>query len=143
MRGVGRILIRFVLGGILIYASIGKISHAEEFATAVANYRLLPSSLILLGSLTIPWLELILGILLVTGRWMSTSAFMTAILFLVFTTAVAQAIVRGIDISCGCFDLSDSDEKISSLTLLRNLLLFSGALVLMRGPTSRGFRSNR
>jgi rhodanese-related sulfurtransferase len=130
----GKIIIRLVLGGILLYASIGKVTHAEEFATAMANYRMLPSSLIFLSSLIIPWLELILGILLVTGIYPSTSAFMTAVLFLVFTVATAQAIVRGIDISCGCFDLSGSGGKIDSITLVRNLLLFSGAIIIMRGP---------
>ena len=137
MRRAGRITIRLLLGGILLYASLGKITHAGEFATAVANYRLLPSSLVLLGSLVIPWLEFILGVFLVADRWMRTSAFMAAILFMVFTTAVTQAMVRGIDISCGCFELTGSGRKISSLTLLRNLLLFSGAVFLMQGPAAR------
>jgi uncharacterized membrane protein YphA (DoxX/SURF4 family) len=125
---------RLILGGILLYASMGKLTHAEEFSTAVANYRMLPSSLILAGSLTIPWLEFVLGLSLITGFWRSTVTFLTACLFLVFTIGVVQALARGIDISCGCFNLSGTGEKIGSLTLLRNLLLFAMSLWLMVPP---------
>ena len=134
MKNLAKAIMRLLLGAILIYASIGKVTNAGDFATALSNYRLLPSSLVLLGSLVIPWLEFILGLLLITGRWLSTVTFMTAVLFLIFTMAHAQAIVRGLDISCGCFELSDSGSKISSLTLFRNILLFSGALFIMTGP---------
>ncbi len=134
MKRIATTGVRLLLGGVLIYASTTKVAHAEEFAIALSNYRMLPSSLILLGSLVIPWLELVLGILLITGLWRSTASFLTAVLFLVFTLAVAQALVRGIDISCGCFDLTGTEEKIGSLTLLRNLILFLFSLSIMTGP---------
>jgi uncharacterized membrane protein YphA (DoxX/SURF4 family) len=128
------LLVRIVLGGILLYASLGKLTHAEDFSTALANYRMLPSVFILLGSLTIPWLEFTLGIMLITGFWRRTVTFLTACLFLVFTVGVAQALARGIDVSCGCFNLTGTGEKIGSLTLLRNLIFFSLALFAMKGP---------
>jgi hypothetical protein len=134
MKRIAKIVVRLLLGGILIYASTTKIGHAEEFAVALANYRVIPSVLILLGSLIVPWLELILGVLLITGAWRSTASFLTALLFLVFTLAVTQALVRGIDISCGCFDLTGTEEKIGSLTILRNLVLFLLSLSIMTGP---------
>lgn len=134
MKRIAIIAVRLILGGILIYASTGKVLHAGDFAIALSNYRLLPSSLILFGSLLIPWLELVLGVLLIAGIWRSTVSFMAAVLFFVFTIAVAQALVRGIDISCGCFDLTGTEEKIGSLTLLRNLTLFLLSLSLMTGP---------
>jgi len=129
-----RLMVRLALGGLLIYASFGKITHAEEFATAMSNYRMLPSGMVFLGSLVMPWLELLLGLLLLTGVWKSTSTFMTSVLFLVFTMAVAQAIVRGVDISCGCFDLTATEDRISSLTLVRNLFLFACSLSIMTHP---------
>ena len=134
MRNGWKLIVRLALGGLLVYASVGKVTHAEDFATALSNYRMLPSGMIFLGSLIMPWLELLLGLLLLTGIWKSTSAFMTAVLFLVFTLAVAQAIVRGIDISCGCFYLTSSEDRISSLTLIRNLFLFTCSLFIMTGP---------
>lgn len=129
-----KLLVRLVLGGLLLYASTGKLVHAEEFSTAIANYRMLPSSLIFVGSLVFPWLEFVLGVLLITGFWRSTVTLLTACLFLVFTLGVAQALARGIDISCGCFSLSGTGEKIGSLTLLRNLSLFAMSLWIMSSP---------
>jgi len=134
MRNGWKLIVRLALGGLLLYASVGKVTHAEVFATALSNYRMLPSEMIFLGSLAMPWLELLIGLLLITGIWKSTSAFMTAVLFLVFTLAVAQAMVRGIDISCGCFDLTSSEDRIGALTLIRNLFLFTCSLFIMTGP---------
>ena len=62
--------LRLVLGGIFIYASLDKIVHPRAFAEIIYNYQILPGSLINLSAVILPWLELFLGLLLISGRFM-------------------------------------------------------------------------
>ena len=64
------LIARLFLGGVFIYASVDKILHPDDFAHAVYNYQILPNGLINLTALVLPWLELLLGICLLTGVWL-------------------------------------------------------------------------
>ena len=62
---------------------------------------------VLLLAVTLPWLEVVVGLMLVTGFWRREAATVTAGLLVVFVVAVSLALLRGIDIeNCGCFSVS-------------------------------------
>lgn len=61
---------RLILGGVFVFASVDKILHPAAFADAVYNYQILPDSLINVAAIILPWLELVLGSLLIIGVWM-------------------------------------------------------------------------
>ena len=75
---------RIVLGGIFIYASLDKIPHPAEFAKAIGNYHVLPFGLENLLALTLPWLELLAGVALITGVMVDGAAIMVIIMNIVF-----------------------------------------------------------
>ena len=58
---------RLILGGVFVFASIDKILHPAAFAEAVYNYQILPDNLINLTAIVLPWLELVLGSLLISS----------------------------------------------------------------------------
>jgi hypothetical protein len=66
-----------------------------------------------------PWLEMLLGITLVLGFWIEGGSFLAVVLFAVFSFALAFDLIRGLDISCGCF--SASPKKINWLYFFRDI----------------------
>ncbi len=97
---------RLILGVVFIYASIDKIAHPAAFAEAVYNYQILPDLLINPTALVLPWLELVLGLFLITGLFREGSAFIVTALMAVFLSAMIFNLARGLDIHCGCFSTS-------------------------------------
>jgi len=76
---------------------------------------------------TIPWLELLLGILLATGFGVRYAAAVATLLLGLFFGVMLQAYVKGMGIDCGCFGLG---EKISPFTLTRDGLLVALSFTL-------------
>jgi putative oxidoreductase len=106
MNGIKRYLplvMRVALGGIFMYAAILKIADPVAFAGSVAAYRILPYFASYLAAATLPFLELSCGLLLVAGYRVRGGALIIAGLNLLFMVALGSAIVRGLDIDCGCF----------------------------------------
>ena len=54
-------------------------------------------------AITLPWIEIVAGVLLVIGLWARAAAFMCVGMNVVFIIAIISALRRGLDISCGCF----------------------------------------
>ncbi|MGE0493207.1 MAG: MauE/DoxX family redox-associated membrane protein [Vulcanimicrobiota bacterium] len=98
-----RLLARLLVGGVFVYAGAPKVVHVEQFALAVSNYRLLPENLVSLVALIVPWLEVVIGVCLLAGLLTRAAAWLSALLSGAFAAAVASAVVRGLDIECGCF----------------------------------------
>ena len=125
---------RIVLGGIFIYASLDKIAHPAEFAKAIGNYHVLPFGLENLLALTLPWLELLAGVALITGVMVDGAAIMVIIMNIVFIFAISQALARGISIECGCFSVTtEGGDNIGLQTIIRDIgYLIMGFIVLYR-----------
>src|SRR5690349_10366790 len=70
------LLARVFLGGFYIVAGAVKIPNPGKFAEAVANYRLLAHPLINLAAITLPWIEVVAGVLLVFGLWRKASVWL-------------------------------------------------------------------
>ena len=125
------IILRLILGGIFIYASIGKIVNPHEFAKNISHYHLVPFGLENTIAIFLPWLELIIGIGLVTGFMVDGSVVLSMSLLVMFIVAISSAILRGYNIDCGC-GLKEG-ELVGTQKLLENSLLFiSGLLILNR-----------
>jgi putative oxidoreductase len=122
--------IRLALGVVFVYAAVDKIAHPAEFAQNIYNYRMLPHSVINFMALTMPWLEIICGALIIGGVFVRGSAFLIGFMLLVFIVAISFALVRGLDISCGCFS-QVGGHKVAVDLLVRDIIMFAGALIVM------------
>jgi Methylamine utilisation protein MauE. len=123
---IGRIL----LGAVFIYAGVSKILNLDQFAQAVMNYRIVPLVSVNLFAIVLPWLELVSGIFLLVGLFSGGSIITITVLMALFLGAIGSALVRGLDISCGCFS-TDGVNKITILYFIRDLLLFALALQIL------------
>ena len=115
-------LLRVALGAVFIVASLDKIQNPESFATTIANYRFLPYKFINGIAIVLPWLEVITGTFLVLGVWIRANTMIVWSLLLAFSIAISQALVRGLDISCGCFTTNPVAERMSLWTLIWDLI---------------------
>jgi len=124
-------LCRIVLGVVLIYASIDKISNPEDFGKIIYSYQLLPEEMINLTAIILPWLELITGLLLIFQLWIPGTVLLTNILFIVFITAILSALLRGLDIDCGCFSTSGGKGSMNTITFFRDFSFVIMAFFLL------------
>ena len=94
--------VRFV-GLMFIAASLHKIAAAQEFGRVIENYRIVPWFAINLLALVLPWIELICGLLLVSGILRPAASLIVLGLTAVFILAVGFNMLRGLEFDCGCF----------------------------------------
>jgi putative oxidoreductase len=125
-------LLRIGLGATFVYAAAVKLPDMAAFAEDVANYRLLPAALVPAFGSSLVGVELLAGLALVAGVAARGAALVLSGLMLAFVGAVSQALLRGIDLRCGCFG---GAAPASWWTVGRDLLILAGALaVLLLGP---------
>jgi putative oxidoreductase len=135
-------LLALAVGGVFVYASLSKIADPQAFAKIVYHYQLIGPSTSLgfmpanLLAVSLPWLELIVGVLLIAGFWRREAALVSALMLAVFVAAVTSALVRGIDIqNCGCFALDASGRAAGWKLIAGDLALLAAALVIAYVPT--------
>lgn len=136
--------LRWGLGLLLLWAAVSKIANLTTFLGSLYAYELpLPSSSLKVVAIVLPWVELLCGLLLLANVWPETTLVLVGVLFGVFVLATGQAWARGLDIACGCFDLSifGVDKEHSKLitfiespgfAFVRNVALSGVVLVLAK-----------
>ena len=123
-------LARLVLSGVFIYASVDKILHPLAFAKNINNYQILPDRLINLAAIILPWLELILGFLLLFGVWLLGAVTLINLLLTAFFAALLFNIARGLNVDCGCFTANTIESPSTIWYVIRDavFLLLGGFL---------------
>jgi uncharacterized membrane protein YphA (DoxX/SURF4 family) len=123
--------LRLSLGGLFVVTGALKIVDPSAFALEIHNYQLLPALAPILAA-SLPTVELAVGAALVLGTrpWVRAGALATFALMVVFTAAVASAVGRGINISCGCFGAGSG--PVTLLTVARDLALLAASVAVYR-----------
>jgi len=146
-----RQLLAIALGVSFVYASLDKIWVPADFARIVYHYRLigpdqhlgpLPANLL---AVTLPWMEVLAGVLLIAGFWRREAAAVTGLMLVTFIFAVGWALALGIDIeNCGCFSVSGAGRAVGWKLLVGDVGLLALAVILMlpdSRPAQSGVRS--
>jgi len=93
---------RLVLGGLFLYAGLGKIGQPYQFAAAIQAYQLLPEFLVGLAAVLIPWIETVSAVALLGGFKPRSALLIFLILLAMFAIIIMLTLFRGLDIDCGC-----------------------------------------
>ncbi len=112
---------RLALGCMFIMSSLPKIQLPLKFLSDVYGYELVGPKLGVLVAMTLSWMELLVGICLVGGIFVSGALLASAGLGAMFAAVLALALIRGLDISCGCFGINSS--KVNYLTVMRAVVI--------------------
>ena len=126
------VIFRLVLGIVFIYAAIDKISDPYTFAVDIRNYRILPDIFSNFFALILPWIELFCGLFLIIGIFIRSSAIIIAAMLMVFILAISLAMIRGLNIDCGCYHTMGESTKIGYNKLIEDFiyLIMAGYLFL-------------
>ncbi len=127
---------RLLIGAIFIYTGTPKLFRPDDFARLVAGYRFLHPDLVNLAGITLPWIELFAGAFLILGVMPRSSALVLAGLLAVFILAAFLAILRGLDIECGCFFPLMADHKLGWDLLIRDAVLLLISLQPLAWPST-------
>ena len=126
--GAFLLLLRLGLGAVFVYAAWLKLRDPWPlFAIAIDGYQVLPTWAVELTARALPWFELLLGLLLIAGVWRRASATAATLLLVTFIALILRALVKGMQIDCGCFG---SGERLSWITLLRDGALLASSLLV-------------
>jgi uncharacterized membrane protein YphA (DoxX/SURF4 family) len=136
---------RLLLGGIFVYAGYAKLvypnhnlwpyfmlkfsisTNLSTFAFQVQSYKVLGAEGASLVAHTLPFVEIVLGMLLLIGwKFRIWAAIVTAILA-GFLTLVTRAYLLHMEINCGCFG---TPEPLTGMTVLRDSALVVLAVVM-------------
>ena len=123
--------LRLFLGGLFVYAGVLKVLDPAQFLVDIESYRLLPYVAAVATAFYLPWLEILCGAGLWNRRTRRGALWILIALTVVFAVLITSAWVRGLDISCGCFGVSESNGSNYVWWLTRDLLIFLGLAVLM------------
>jgi len=144
---------RLVLGGIFIYAGYAKLflpnhnlwpffilkfsisTNLSNFATQVEAFKLLPAWGVQFVANTLPFTEIILGLLVLIGWRLRIWAPVITAIMLGFFAVVLRAYLLHMDINCGCFSTPQpinlqkvlEDAALSGLALLMTIFTFTEA----------------
>jgi len=121
---------RVVLGMLLLLAGLEKVSEPELFVRSISNYHLLPAGLESLAALVVPCFEIVVGGCLIVGLLSRSAALLAGLLSLGFGVFVSSALLRGLNVDCGCFA---GTSKVSWLHLALDIAMIAMAWVVLRG----------
>jgi uncharacterized membrane protein YphA (DoxX/SURF4 family) len=129
-------IFRMIIGGIFLVSGLAKISDPVRFMLTLREFRLFPEIIVPFTAIYLPWLEFVLGLLVMAGLLYRTGSFMLACLNFAFMLAILSVIIRGIEIDCGCFGLLADMLKVPDAadmkTVVRNLLFTGMSVYIFR-----------
>jgi uncharacterized membrane protein YphA (DoxX/SURF4 family) len=99
------VLLRILIGGLFIVSGLEKLLNPyQNFLYAIQGYELLSSPFDVWMAKIFPWVEFFIGLFVFLGFWLKGSLMVVLFFFLMFITAVGQALLRKLPVTeCGCF----------------------------------------
>ncbi len=122
---------QIIAGLIFLAAALPKIADLTAFAGSVHNFHLeplVPVSAVNLLAMTIPWVELVAGLALVSGVRPRAGAFVYTALMGFFTIGVIAALARGLSFECGCFGKAGA-ATIGAKKVAENLVMLAIGMI--------------
>ena len=136
---------RLVLGGIFVYAGFSKLlmpnthlwpmfvlrfslsMNISSFAQQVESYKMISPEASQLVAHTLPFVEIVLGLLLLIGWRLRIWATAITALMVGFLAVVTRAYLLHMDINCGCFG---TPEKLTGWTVAHDSAFAALALLM-------------
>jgi uncharacterized membrane protein YphA (DoxX/SURF4 family) len=136
---------RFVLGGIFLYAGYSKIffpnrffwplamlkfsvaANLSNFGFQVQSYKMLSPARVSFVAHTLPFAEILLGLLLLIGWRLKIWGALASLLLLGFVSVVTRAYLLHMDINCGCFA---APEPVSIKKILEDTAMAALAVAM-------------
>ena len=139
------LFLRVLLGGLFVFAAYSKMKPPDPdnpmdnpillYSMSVEAFQVLPPQLIEAGTFTIPWVEMLAGIMLILGVWTRPASLVLVGLVGTFMWLIKDALASGnIDLNCGCFGgsaLLCPETPLSMCHFYQDSVMFGIAIVLL------------
>lgn len=138
MKRMSIIAIRLLLGGLFLAAGLSKVGAPLQTLANIYAYQIvIPDWFANTVAHALPWMEILLGLAILSGLWLPVTTGWIAAMLVVFTALTAQAWWRELPIDCGCVDLSTLHPALAALSTpggaaLRNIVLLAFCAALLR-----------
>lgn len=113
-------------GGVFLYSGFLKVQDPLQFLEDIRGFDMLPDPFAAWLALTLPWIEMIAGIAVISGVFRIGGLLLLNSSLLVFLVAIGYAQYRGLDIRCGCFGSSAQVSNYLQLYIRDAVLLAVG-----------------
>lgn len=130
MREQAYFVLRILIGATFVFAAVDKVFHPDQFARIIYNYHILPGQFINAFALLLPWIELIAGVFIIVGYWEKVSALIIGGLLAMFIVALSMALVKGVNIECGCFSTTSRAKGPVKDLIIRDAVLLIGCALI-------------
>ena len=135
------LLVRLGLAAVFLTAGALKVSDLDASGRAVVAYELMPPDVAMVVGAVQPFVELMLGLLLLLGLATRLAASISAAILVIFISGIVSAWARGLNIDCGCFSkgghLPEGQVPDYLPEILRDVLFLAMAIFLIIFPASR------
>lgn len=128
---------RVLLGGVLVVAGYLKVIDPVGSTQSVVAYDIFPYEIARFMGLTLPVIEVAVGVLLIVGLFTRAVGALGAGLMVVFIAGITSAWARGLAIDCGCFGTSGPVDPSNTRYLqeiIRDTALAAAGLWLVLRP---------
>jgi uncharacterized membrane protein YphA (DoxX/SURF4 family) len=134
-------VVRLGLATVWLIAGGAKVGDLAGSGRAVAAFQLMPVELARIVGAALPFIELVMGALLVVGLAVRLTAGISAALLTVYVAGIAAAWARGLQIDCGCFggggQLAAAQHPNYAPDIARDLGFLLMAVYLLVWPRTR------
>ena len=142
--------VRWVVGGIFLYLGLMKALHPDDFLRQLRAFDVVEQPLLINGiAATLPWFEMICGLLLCLGVAVRGTALVIVVMLVLFTGAVLHRALAlheaggvpfcAIRFDCGC----GTGEVLICSKLVENTLLTLAAAILVGARSTYGALRHR
>ena len=120
-------VVRILLGIVLIFSGIAKIADPSKAVDLMLEFKVIHVSLILIIVSILPVLEILIGVLLISGMYHKFASISALVLFSGFFLISIYGTIIGLSSDCGCFG-SVIKSRIGWGMVVRNLVFVVGAV---------------
>ncbi len=110
------------IAGVLFWSGVEHLKNPFAFLTSILRYRIIDGDLATVLAATLPVLQTTLAAMMVLGVSRRLTTVCATLLLSVFTAVQLSALLRGLEIGCGCFGAAN-DVPITTWTVSRVALL--------------------
>lgn len=125
---------RFGLALIWLASGVSKMLDPMAFRQSIVAYEMFSPAVVDFIAMTLPPVELVLGLFLLVGLFLRPVAAVTALIMVGFVIGLASAWMRGLNIDCGCFSSGDGGSSSLGLAIVRDVLFIAMAVWTLLFP---------
>jgi uncharacterized membrane protein YphA (DoxX/SURF4 family) len=117
---------RLLVAGTFLLAAVPKLLDPVSFAKAIVNYRvflpLIGQGYVYPAAIFMPALEAVGALALLFNRWRRVGSLVCGALLVLFILLIGQAVIRGLNIDCGCFGTGVVSRALGAKVGLEKIL---------------------